>query len=332
MVEADETGSGVQAVLSAVDPNCVAVSLRASDGAPRLAGEIDAEVAALTKQAVIQGQRVLLIMADQSKTGLIAPGPGCVMQLYQQHPDQVAVLVDACQFRITPATFRAYLQQGFMVALTGSKFFAGPSFSAALLLPEKVRQNRPSAEACLTPGLLLRWEAALFELRRFCAVRQDLIIYYLKNFAKAVQHRLIDDSRFEPLTVPALDRRPLTAVQSWDTLPTIFPFLLYRSTASGRVPLSREETALIYGKLQVPIDSAEKIAALRCQFGQPVACGSRDGIAVSALRLCISARQISDAAEQQGISGVIEEAMAALDKAAWLVDRFNDQPSTIFKG
>ncbi len=328
MVEEEETGSGVVAALSAQDANgrklCSIdlVPLRAAEGAPRPTAEIDTEVTARVNEAVTLGERVLLIMVDQSKTGLIAPSPACVVQLNQRYPGHVNVLVDACQFRIAPPTLRAYLQQGFMVALTGSKFLTGPSFSAALLYPgvsgPVVRADGDFGEVNF--GLLLRWEAALVELRRFRAVPDALIIRYLEAFAHAVQDRLISDLCFEPLAVPPLDRQPLLASQSWDHIQTIFPFLLYRSTAAGRIPLERGETLQIYRQLQQPqIQQSGSAGEVCCQFGQPVACGTRDGVAVSALRLCLSARQISDAAGQNGIAGLIDEALAALDKTAGLI-------------
>lgn len=321
MVAEDETGSGVAAVLSALDSNglCRMVPLRANDGTPRPIADIDTDVTAWVIDAVTLGQRVLLIMVDQSKTGLIAPSPACVMQLHQCHRNQVDVLVDACQFRLAPATLRAYLQQGFMVALTGSKFLTGPSFSAALLRPaaqrRTVRTGEDSGEVNF--GLLLRWEAALVELRRFGALPQDEVVHCLEAFVKAVQHRLINDPCFAPLAVPQLDRRPLIEARAWDHLPTIFPFLLCHPQT--RLPLSREETLRVYRQLPMTDGSWEGIAALRCQLGQPVACGMRDGMVVSALRLCISAGQISDACEKNDTSGLIEEAMRALDKAARLV-------------
>ena len=316
MVQQEETGSGVQAALASTELNFM--MLRLADGSPRPVVEIDAEVTAQVAKAVAQGQRILLIMVDQSKTGLIAPSVACVMRLHQRYPDQLQVLVDACQFRIASATLRAYLQLGFMVALTGSKFFAGPSFSAALLLPKRLRM--PVDEAVSNVGLMLRWEAAMFELRRFFALPEGKIIQYLEDFSGAVQYRLLSDPCFEPVAVLALDRQSLQAAQSWDHLQSIFPFVLFHRYGAGRVPLNRAQTLQIYHLLQV--SHGENPAMLRYQFGQPVACGKRESVPVSALRLCISARQISDAAEQQGIQAVIAVAMAALDKAAWLVEHF----------
>jgi hypothetical protein len=60
--------------------------------------------------------------------------------------------------------------------------------------------------------------------------------------------------------------------------------------------------------------------SLRCQLGQPVPCGSRAGVPVSALRLCLSSRLIVDAVSPggRGPKAVIADALAVLDKAAIL--------------
>lgn len=342
MVEEAETGSGVRAALlsSSNQPVINAVSLRGVDGMPRLSEDIDADVSALVRAAVALGRHVLLIMVDQSKTGIIAPSVSCVMQLHQLHPDHVAVLVDACQFRIAKPALRAYLNQGFMVAVTGSKFFAGPSFSAALLLPVQFEQQREERNDL---SLLLRWEAALVEYRRFRELPQSRVMEVMENFGQAVQQRLASDPRFEPLAVLPLSRRPLIEAQSWDHLPSIFPFLLHHVILSpisppegeselaslrefqkhvGRRPLTREETLRVYRQLAV--SEQDGIGARRCHLGQPVACGVRNGVAVSALRLCLSARLISDAMLPGGMDRLADDALVALDKTAWLVDRLSD--------
>ncbi|MDI1277101.1 hypothetical protein [Methylobacter sp.] len=358
MVEANETGSGVASALADKqdrDENpftvnnaveVVQVSIRLEDGTPRSLAKIDAEVEALASKAAASNRRVLLILVDQSKTGLIAPSPACVMALHHRFPDNIEVLVDACQFRIAMPTLRAYLEQGFMVALTGSKFLTAPSFSAVLLLPSIVAerlQKRPFPRNLLSCssranwpahwtgakhmdhaanfGLLLRCEVTLEELRRFCAVPQAAIINFLLAFSQAIQQRLTSDPHFEPLPAPRLDRCPLKA-DSWDHLQTIFPFLLYDPQSAGdRIPLSREQTLHIYQRLPTTfIHPDSDIALTRCQLGQPVACGTRHDIAVSALRLCLSSRLIIEAAahNNKGIT-IIEEALKTLDKTALLI-------------
>lgn len=348
MVEANETGSGVAMALADNTVEIAQVSIRLDDGTPRPIAAIDADVEAQASKAVASNRRVLLILVDQSKTGLIAPSPACVIALRRRFPDNIEVLVDACQFRIAMPTLHAYLEQGFMVALTGSKFLTAPSFSGALLLPSTVAerlQKRPfprGLSSCSSRanwpanwagaehldhtanfGLLLRCEVALEELRRFRAVPQAAVIEFLQAFSEAIRQRLASDPHFDPLSVPPLDRRPLTEADNWDHLQTIFPFLLYRLQHAGRIPLSREETLHVYRQLPVTLDLADRnsgIAAIRCQLGQPVACGTRNGAAVSALRLCLSSRLIVEAttSDDKG-NAIIKAALKALDKTALLI-------------
>src|SRR5262249_26024531 len=165
----------------------------------------------------------------------------------------------------------AYLEHGFMVALTGSKFLTGPTFSGALLVPRTLarrlkRQVLPQAlggysaradwpkgwtAARSLPdvanyGLLLRWEAALDELRAFRSIPDHEVAALLSAFARAVKTRLATDPAFERLPVTAIDRRPLVASGGWDEIPTIFPFLLH---GADRRLLSREQTAKVYAAM-----------------------------------------------------------------------------------
>jgi len=380
MVDAAETGSHVPAALagrhfsrqaslgeSAIEGasisssgaiEVVTVPIRRDDGTPRAAADVDTDFESLVTGAAAMGRRVLLVLVDVSKTGLIAPSPACVSRLQRRLPETLDVLVDACQFRIAPSTLLAYLKHDFMVALTGSKFVTGPTFAGALLIPAAVAlrlRARPFPRAlraystqgdwpqgwdtagCLDNvanfGLLLRWEAALEELRAFRSVPEAEVAGFLQAFASAVQDRLTRDPVFEPLPVPELDRRPLIEASSWDHLPTIFPFLLFHpKTQGGMKPLNREETALIYRLLQIDLthqhgsghaEISGDSARLRCQLGQPVECGNRDGVAVSALRLCVSSRLTVEATSQGGRNTaiVIARAMAALDKTALLVQQ-----------
>ena len=370
MVDPSETGSGVYAALSCrhfsgrsalgetVTEGSVlakgrpievaSVAIRHVDGVSRAPAEVDAEVMALATAAAQSGRKVLLILVDMTKTGLIAPSPACAFALQRHMPGSVEVLVDACQFRIAPATVCSYLERGFMVALTGSKFVTGPSFSGALLVPPSAASRlrgrplscalraysaraewprhwtaRDALDDTANLGLLLRWEAALEELRAFRSIPETDIERFLRDFATAIGERLASDPSFDPLPTPAIERFESTG---WDAIPTIFPFVLHHTTAShGRRPLSRAETIRTYELLQMDLSDAcpewdPTLAAIRCQFGQPVACGERNGIPVSALRLCASSRLVVEAATRHGgkSSEIIQRALSALDKAAFL--------------
>ncbi len=288
MVEGNETGSGVSAALEQGNGvEVVTIPLRLFDGLPRLIEEIDTEIISHVERGISQQRDVLLILVDQSKTGMIAPSPHCAVQLKTKYAEQLNVLVDACQFRFSAITLNAYLQQGFMVAVTGSKFLAAPSFSAILLLPAGLNAFANVLEEPINWGLLLRMEVALVEYRAFCILTDLQISTVMNDFSVAVQNYLTASPYFESLSVPALNRGDLIKTANWDNLPTIFPFVLYRDNK----PLSRSETLACYQYL--PLQNP------RCQIGQPVACGQRDNVEISALRLCLSSRLIVDAARSE---------------------------------
>jgi hypothetical protein len=369
LVASLETGSGVPAALQgrhfnrrtaggcAVapgaplddgDPCCDLVSLAVRDqhGALIDARVVDAACVASVERAAGAGRRVLLVVTDVSKTGLIAPSIDAALALKRRWPAQLDVLVDACQFRLAPPTLAAYLAHDCIVALTGSKFLAGPTFCGALLVPANVAaryRERPLApslgaysNAADWPagwaarrslpdganfGLLLRWQAALTELSGLRAIPAPAIAAFLRRFADAVRARLAADPCFDALPVSPLDRAALGCSRVWDGEQTIFPFLVRRKILGEAVALSRLETERLHQQLRAP-DQGQR----RFQLGQPVPCASRDGVALSALRLCVSAPMIVDACSGRGVDAVIADAIAALDRIVEVVNELVDEP------
>ena len=362
-----ETGSGViaalggqvgpaaalRAAMSASGPNDALLApqimtspSRAANGALRPVHQIDEDIGVIAAAAARLGRKVLLVMMDVSKTGLITPSFACAQDLKQRFPEQVEVLVDACQLRLAPSTLAAYLKHDFMVAVTGSKFMTGPAFSAALLIPPATAErlqaaplNKGFAALCARGelpdgwrgapdledranfGLLLRWEAALEEMRRFTALPPTAVASFFTDFAEAVSEQLSENDAFEAVSVRPLERTGLGAAPSWDRVQTIFPFLL---KTQGRLATPMETLGVQH---MVGVDLGEwsgwDVAARRAQLGQPVHCGRRAGQDLSALRLCLSARIAADALAPggHGPAAVINEALAVLDKTAWLTAR-----------
>jgi len=354
-IEPEETGSGVPAALNrrhfstvtalgervamgepvgVGDGGYVSVASRRLDGSIRPPEEIAAELDAIIARADQAGRRVVLSVTDVSKTGLIAPDLETVVGLCWRYPDMLQVVIDACQFRLSPASLRAYLEHGFIVTVTGSKFLAGPCFSGAVFVParqaKRLRARRLApgmaayAAAAEWPldwaagahlpeaanfGLLLRWEAALAELRTFRSLDPAAIDAFAVRFADAVGQALAENPAFEPLASGSLDRAAIAAPPSWDARQTIFPFLLRRE---GRY-LGRAETEAVYRRLSG--------AEIGVRLGQPVLCGERDGQPVSALRLCNSAPLIVEALTGGEPDAVIARAGRALTQAGLAAGR-----------
>ena len=327
-----------------------AVAARAADGRPRDASAVDAEVEALAEAALRDGRDVLLVLIDVSKTGLISPTPASAFALAARYPGRLTVLVDGCQLRLSGATLAAYLDRGALVAVTGSKFLTGPAFSAALMVPRALAprlSERPapqglaavsaqgdwpegwSARSGLHPapnfGMLLRWEAALAELRSFAAISDAQVQAVAAGLARVATEAINAHPELAALDARALDRG-LGTDSGWDRLKTIFPFLM-RAAPDGAW-LSRAETEKVWRLMREDLGShaggqslqARAAARLRIELGQPVAAGIRDGDPVSALRLCLSSRLVCETSsgDPRAAARMLSDARLALAKAAWL--------------
>jgi selenocysteine lyase/cysteine desulfurase len=283
----------------------VNIPARGADGAPR-------PMAALSRgleqalDALPPSRRALVVLADVTKTGLISLDPAAVFAAARRHAGRVEVLVDACQFRLAPTGLRAYLDNGAMVAVTGSKFLGGPSFSGALFVPPPLAGRFGEAAVEANPGLLLRWEAALAEFESFAALADETVDQTLRTFAAVVTRAIEAEPGLELLTAPPLDRSALGPA-GWDSVPTIFSFLLRHG--AGGPWFSRAQTHQVYRTLATR-------AGVSLLLGQPVACGRRDGMEVSALRFCASAPLVVEAAGESGRAAVLDRIGAAFSDIA----------------
>ncbi len=319
------------------------IAVRNKDGSLRADSEVEDELRGLIELGRAAGLRCLLVVTDVSKTSLLAPSLESVLRLKARFGDVLDIMIDACQFRLSAATIRAYLAHGFMVAVTGSKFLAGPIFSGALLCPPQMSmrfRNRPLPAALsdycgkaewpqgwaardtlperANFGLLLRWKAALLELESFAAIPQEQVIAVLSAFAEAVVARLAGDPAFALLDSRPLDRHCLwgtPAIRHWDEIPSIFSF--YLRNANNASVLNAVETAAVYKELAVEEDG---FAAVR--LGQPVRCADFGDVPASALRICLSAPLVVHACESaEALACLIEQAMIVLDRTAEIAAR-----------
>jgi hypothetical protein len=317
----------------------VDIHVRRDDGRTRPSAEIDREVEDAVEAAVASGRRVLLHVIDVSKTGLIAPRLETVVRLMRRHPTSVDVVVDACQMRLAPATLRAYGKAGFLIMISGSKFLTGPPFAGALLVPASIGA-RVAGRACLPAGLgaysckeqwprawggirhglpvsanvglLLRWQAALWESRRFAEVPGQEVHAILSRLAHEMELAVAARPYLGLLDTRKLDRGPFNVADAWDVVPTIFTFTV---SADGQL-LGERELARIHDWMNQDIsellppdadESARGIAATCCHLGRPV-CVARTGLGeVTGLRVSASARMVASIAFDSTLGATIAE-------------------------
>ena len=123
------------------------------EGQARSVTEVDSAVLDAVAGATARGGGVLLQVMDSSKLGWRAPNDACVAEIARRWPGQVQVVVDACQMRLGRGRIEAYLDSGYMVLITGSKYFGGPAFAGALLLPAALLRPFLKRSVKLAPGL-----------------------------------------------------------------------------------------------------------------------------------------------------------------------------------
>ena len=291
----------------------IPVSLFAEDGARRSERGIDNAVIAAVDEQIALGRKVILQTMDSSKLGWRAPSDACLREIRARWPHDVQIVVDACQMRIGRPRLREYLERGYIVLLTGSKFFTGPAFSGASLWPQSLNARIAAADAApdgladyatsfdLPPrwhrmraalpsmpnyGQWLRWEAALEEMRAYYALSQTYRSTALKRLGDAVSGAIAAS--------PVLELLPAQGHGDGfdEDLPaTIFAFFVKRDG----VRLDLDAMTRIYRALNrdlaLPSGGAEReLAATPCHIGQPVALA-----AGTILRIAVGARLVSDA-------------------------------------
>ena len=300
--------------------------------------DMDRAVHEAVADAIRRGEKVLLQAMASSKLGWSGPSEHCLAAISAAWPRQVCIVIDACQMRLAPAQLGDYLARGYLVLATGSKFFTGPPFSGALLVPQEkaeaidsiamepggfsdyaTRPDWPRRWHALrmgfpaTPNLgqWLRWEAALAEMEDWFAVPQTFRGALLQGFAAAMPQLI---GSFADLML--LDEQcGVIDTGRNDEMRhrTIFSFVPQKN---GR-PMPPEDVAALYRALG---DG---------QLGQPVPL--RHG---AALRLSASARMVSEAWARNGNIGtalalVLADARAVLEQLDGLIARPDSSESQL---
>lgn len=322
------------------DTTLANIPLRLASGVVRSMVDVEADIETVLVQALAAGKRVILHGLDLSKTGLLAPSPAFLGKLRGKYGAAFDIVLDACQARLSPASIRAYLDVDAVVLVTGSKFFTGPPFAGAALLPRVVAERLQAGQlpAGLAAyfsrgefppgspagkslpeggnyGLALRWHAALGEMRSFARVSAAQRSAILKEFAATVAQAIEATPGLALLPAPPLYRGEYE--QYWERLPSIFTFSLRAPHAPKRC-LTPAEARQVYVWLNTDLSAwfpaQADIAGRICHIGQPVPLPQPQGEGqMGALRVSAGARLFSG-----------EPSHRALPKQARLAREFAD--------
>ena len=167
------------------------------------------------------GTLVLLHIVDSSKLGRRMDAIDDVERLKKQYPGRVLVTIDSCQSRTDAHRTRRYLELGYMVMITGSKFEDGPPFSGAVIVPPGLTESlsprsfmnfmpglgnfitaydlsgqlemlRPFLPRWMNWGLMMRWMCAVANWENFRAIgaatRNRLIQDWVDGLLSLIEH------------------------------------------------------------------------------------------------------------------------------------------------
>lgn len=317
------------------------VLLRQGRASEREPEDVDAEIDPLVRAGVEQGHRVLVHVVAHSKTGLHAPRLETINRYLREYGDRVVGVIDAAQGRMSRRGLRDYLERGYIVILTGSKFYGGPSFSGAVLVPawlsaqvEQTLPDRPFLPGYMTPaqlpaawpalraslspsaenpGLMLRWIAALAEMRTYYEAPRLARYRVLRVFEAEVPRRLGASPFLELITKvsPLFDDGAERLLQSKTT---VFSFRLY---GQGRRPHTQQELARWVGWLHsdvsglLPYDATpaqRRAAATSFQIGQSVDVSGLDYACHDyVIRIALGGVVITDVSTDERLGATLDE-------------------------
>ncbi len=307
MVDAAETGRGVPKALCLADSNITYenIAIRQISGELLPPNQIEQAVQKSVKSGIQQGLDIVLLMVDVSKTGCIAPSLEAMLQLRQQDAQRIHILLDACQFRFSVETLNHYLQYDFVIAITGSKFLAAPSFCAALLIPHQTQHVQNPQDM----GLLLRWRLALQNLHALHALSTHDCASFMEASTKKIQAELQHQSAFLPLPTSFIQRAKVTQ-KHWQDYPSIFPFFI----TTGKRLISYREALIIFQDLQCDVQHP-------VQMGRPMPFTmdlEREPLGI--FRIGISAPLIIDAIQKGQYKDKIQQTIHAFQQLKKIVE------------
>jgi hypothetical protein len=274
------------------------VDLRTCAGEMLPESDIDAAVIELFVEAIEADAIVLLHIVAHSKTGVHAPSLSCVARL-REISDDLAVVVDAAQGRFSRRGLRDALQKDYLVMFTGSKFYGGPPFSGALLvpprfqprsrqlsalpagfgayfsaieMPESWREIRRSLSAEPNIGAILRWAAAIAEIEAYYNVPSDARLRVLRFFEAEVPKILGASQaiRMLPVFPPVYDDISERLLESKTTV-----FGFWVTPLGAGKPLDKASLKQMHADLTIDLSASDEkvdrpILAQKYHLGQPV--------------------------------------------------------------
>ncbi|WP_339918318.1 hypothetical protein [Yeosuana marina] len=356
LVASDETGSGVPAALKGChfenttalnypvkkgdkiegfrDIDLIKIPFRDENGQLKSSLQLDNEVFNAISKTNELGRHVVLHIMDQSKLGYQSPSEKTIENLNSLENLSLQIIVDGSQLRLDPKDIQNYLNKGYIVTITGSKYFTGPPYSGALILPKNVSQLIHSAKNKLPEGLTkyynhsdwpkswccsndlsdgynygsyMRWNAAIVEMDRYY---KTPILY--RNMGIEMFCNFVEDSIHEAAFLEPIygDETKTNSYNSKEfgirNIRTIFPFFILKDNKVLSVDHVKKLYVLLNSDLSNHFEDSPleiiRLAAQKCHIGQAVNVKYGNDFQSAVLRISLGARVISESWINRDIS------------------------------
>ena len=366
LVGSDETGSGVPAALTGCHfENNTALGLpikkgemiegfrpislteipfRDNKGNLKTASRLDDEVLEAIIKANDLGRYLVLHTMDQSKLGYQAPSEKLLQQISEIENLSLQIIVDGSQLRLDSKDIVDYINKGYIVTITGSKYFTGPPYAGALIIPKKVSKKKELKNEILPSGLTsyynysdwpeswicskelssgfnygasMRWHAAITEMKRYFKtplLYRNLGIEMFCNYVEeSIKEAPFLEQLFDEEFQIHSEKKEDTGLKN---IRTIFPFFIKKDDNI----LDEKNVKKLYLLLNSDISSdfenssleVLRIATQKCHIGQAVKVLHKSNKQSAILRISLGARVISDSWKDRDVSiffSSIEEQM-----------------------
>lgn len=292
---------------------------------------LDSQVHDLAVTNVEAGNYVVIHAMNHSKLGYSGPSKALLVELKRMLGPKVCIVVDACQMRLDREEIIEYLEHQMMVIVTGSKFFTGPPFCGAILIPEQIvhdvqangakfdtgfnsycaREDLPQRLRTILRGCsenfnlgsIFRWVAALSEMERYYAIPPILRVRAVSQFCERVEDILLAAPFIElhyqnscRNTPPGMWLGELSGRRM------IFPFFLFYMRGGVREVCSEKQVQQIYALLNQDCSKLFsyknarefRLLAQMCHIGQPAPAIHQTGAITAVLRISVGARIFSE--------------------------------------
>ncbi len=320
------------------------IVLRDYNHTKKSSARLDQEVFDTIESSVQNDYFVLLHMVVHSKTGIYENRLSSIKKYKNIFKEKLFIVIDSAQMRLSRDRLVEFLNLGFYVIITGSKFFGGPPFSGAILIPAESNYDinifdsfnnayRNFIGAAEVPkswtttrsilpkstniGLTLRWSAALYEIHQYYDIQKKVRSRIFKHFEKSVFSVFSKSPHIVLLKPTPMKMNDQNMRDAIELFTTVFSFRLFNRKQNRFYNYEElQKIARLMNRNSSNSETDEStndVLSNRFHIGQPTHIGPQTEEQPAVLRIAIGAPLVNLIATNTDYGDTIEERLKWLE-------------------